>query len=169
MPAGAHLFGEKNGRATGIMFFIVHSVARWHKKAPHERSCFDIGQPAEPVAIQPPGSSPDAEIFMAEVADEADYVGHHQQKIVLVFSAMRHFAEKLKAQGRKVHYLAYGQQAGITGMDDVLSHIADTKAPHKIFVAEPGEYRLDKVLRGWTAPAGTSLAVSYTHLTLPTT
>ncbi|MEC8095575.1 MAG: cryptochrome/photolyase family protein, partial [Pseudomonadota bacterium] len=83
-------------------------------------------------------ASHDAEIFMAEVADEAGYVGHHQQKIVLVFSAMRHFAEKLKAQGRKVHYLAYGQQVGVTSMDDVLSHIADTMAPHKIFVAEPG-------------------------------
>ncbi|MEC8546560.1 MAG: cryptochrome/photolyase family protein [Pseudomonadota bacterium] len=102
----------------------------------------------------------DAEIFMAEVADEAGYVGHHQQKIVLVFSAMRHFAEKLKAQGRKVHYLAYGQQVGVTGLDDVLSHIADTKAPHEIFVAEPGEYRLDKVLRRWAAPSGTSLVIT---------
>ena len=79
-------------------------------------------------------AGPDAEIFMAEVADEADYVGHHQQKIVLVFSAMRHFAEKLKAQGRKVHYLAYGQQAGVTGMDDVLSlsliHISEPTRPY---------------------------------------
>ena len=62
-------------------------------------------------------AGPDAEIFMAEVADEAGYVGHHQQKIILVFSAMRHFAEKLKAQGRKVHYLAYGEHAGLTGME----------------------------------------------------
>ena len=105
-------------------------------------------------------AGPDAEIFMAEVADEAGYVGHHQQKIVLVFSAMRHFAEKLKAKGRKVHYLAYGEQTGLNGMHDVLSHIADTKAPHKIFVTEPGEYRLDKVLRGWAAPAGTSLVIT---------
>ena len=102
----------------------------------------------------------DADIFMAEVADEAGHVGHHQQKIALVFSAMRHFAENLKAQGRKVHYLAYGEQAGLAGMDDVLSHIADTKAPRKIFVAEPSEYRLDKVLRGWAAPAGTSLVIT---------
>ncbi|MEC7155182.1 MAG: cryptochrome/photolyase family protein, partial [Pseudomonadota bacterium] len=105
-------------------------------------------------------AGPDADIFMAEVADEAGYVGHHQQKIALVFSAMRHFAKNLKAQGRKVHYLAYGQQAGVTGMDDVLSHIADTKAPHEIFVAEPGEYRLDKVLRRWAAPSGTSLVIT---------
>ena len=105
-------------------------------------------------------AGPDAEIFMAEVADEAGYVRHHQQKIVLVFSAMRHFAEKLKAQGRKVHYFAYGENPALTGMGDVLNHIADTLAPQKIFVTEPGEYRLDKILRTWSAPAGTSLVIT---------
>ena len=105
-------------------------------------------------------AGPDAEIFMAEVADEAGYVRHHQQKIVLVFSAMRHFAEKLKAQGRKVHYFAYGENSSLTGMGDVLNHIADTLAPQKIFVTEPGEYRLDKILRTWSAPAGTSLVIT---------
>ena len=34
------------------------------------------------------------------------------------------------------------------------------KGTAKIFVAEPGEYRLDKVLRGWAAPAGTSLVIT---------
>ena len=109
-------------------------------------------------SLQAAGS--DAEIFMAEVADEAGYVGHHKQKIVLVFSAMRHFAEKLKAQGRKVHYLAYGEQAALTGMDDVLSHIAETSAPQKIFVTEPSEYRLSEVLRGWAASSDTSLVIT---------
>ena len=109
-------------------------------------------------SLQAAGS--DAEIFMAEVADEAGYVGHHKQKIVLVFSAMRHFAEKLKAQGRKVHYLAYGEQAALTGMDDVLNHIAETSAPQKIFVTEPGEYRLSEVLRGWAARSDTSLVIT---------
>ena len=104
-------------------------------------------------------AGPDAEIFMAEVADEASYVGHHKQKIVLVFSAMRHFAEKLKAQGRTVHYFAYGEKPELTGMGDVLDHIADKTAPEKIFVTEPGEYRLDKILRGWMAPTGPSLVI----------
>ena len=105
-------------------------------------------------------AGPDAEIFMAEVADEASYVGHHKQKIVLVFSAMRHFAEKLRAQGRTVHYFAYGEKPALTGMGDVLDHIADKTAPEKIFVTAPGEYRLDKILRGWVAPAGTSLVIT---------
>ena len=63
---------------------------------------------------------------------------------------------EMKAQGRKVHYLAYGEQAALTGMDDVLSHIAETSAPQKIFVTEPSEYRLSEVLR-----AGRSSTFSY--------
>ena len=105
-------------------------------------------------------AAPDADIFMAEVADEANYVGHHKQKIVLVFSAMRHFAEKLRAQGRKVHYLAYGEHAKLTNMADVLTHICDTLEPQKIYVTEPGEYRLDSVLRGWVPPSGTALTIT---------
>lgn len=36
-------------------------------------------------------------IFMAEVMAEATYVRHHKKKFALVFSAMRHFAEELRA------------------------------------------------------------------------
>ena len=32
-------------------------------------------------------------VLMAEVMAEATYAGHHKKKFVLVFSAMRHFAE----------------------------------------------------------------------------
>ena len=34
-------------------------------------------------------------VFMAEVAEETTYVPHHKQKIALILSAMRHFAEEL--------------------------------------------------------------------------
>ncbi|MEF8834197.1 MAG: cryptochrome/photolyase family protein, partial [Halofilum sp. (in: g-proteobacteria)] len=39
-------------------------------------------------------------VLLAEVAAEATYARHHQQKIALVFAAMRHFAEELRAAGR---------------------------------------------------------------------
>ena len=39
-------------------------------------------------------------ILMAEVMDEAEYVRHHKQKLVLVFSAMRQFAERLQTRAR---------------------------------------------------------------------
>ena len=38
-------------------------------------------------------------VLMAEVAAEAGYADHHKQKLVLVFSAMRHFAAELRAAG----------------------------------------------------------------------
>jgi deoxyribodipyrimidine photolyase-like uncharacterized protein len=36
---------------------------------------------------------------MAEVSDEASYVPHHPKKIAFLFSAMRHFAQKLQQDG----------------------------------------------------------------------
>ena len=42
---------------------------------------------------------------MAEVLDEATYVQHHKKKLVLIFSAMRHFAKALTANGINVDYV----------------------------------------------------------------
>ena len=39
-------------------------------------------------------SKDDTIVLMMEVWDEATYVKHHKQKIVLILSAMRHFAEE---------------------------------------------------------------------------
>ena len=42
---------------------------------------------------------------MAEVHDETKYVRHHKQKLVLVLSAMRHFAASLRAEGMRLDYV----------------------------------------------------------------
>ena len=44
-------------------------------------------------------------VLLAEVAAETDYVPHHPQKIALLFSAMRHFAEALRQRGWRVCYV----------------------------------------------------------------
>ena len=44
-------------------------------------------------------------VLMAEVMEEATYVGHHKKKLAFVFSAMRHFAEELEATGVAVRYV----------------------------------------------------------------
>ena len=44
---------------------------------------------------------------MAEVREEASYVKHHKKKIAFLFSAMRHFANELIAQGFNLHYTQY--------------------------------------------------------------
>ena len=38
-------------------------------------------------------------VLLLEVAAESEHVAHHQQKIVLFLSAIRHFAEDLRARG----------------------------------------------------------------------
>ena len=44
-------------------------------------------------------------VLMAEVRDETRYVRHHKKKIALIFSAMRHFADDLRAAGWRVVYV----------------------------------------------------------------
>ena len=41
-------------------------------------------------------------VLMVEVMEEARYVPHHKQKIVLLLSAMRHFAATLQGRGVRV-------------------------------------------------------------------
>lgn len=44
-------------------------------------------------------------VLLAEVMEEASHVPHHPKKIALIFSAMRHFSEALRARGIQVHYV----------------------------------------------------------------
>jgi deoxyribodipyrimidine photolyase-related protein len=44
-------------------------------------------------------------VLLAEVWEEATYVRHHKQKIAFLFSAMRHFAAELAAEGVAVRYV----------------------------------------------------------------
>ena len=94
-------------------------------------------------------AAPNAHIVMAELADEASYVGHHKQKITLVFSAMRHFAEELRAAGREVTYLAYGDAPQVTSFADLVSYMLATKNFERLYVTAPGEYRLAQEMADW--------------------
>ena len=44
-------------------------------------------------------------VLMVEVDEEATYVRHHKQKLVLVLSAMRHFAMELEKKGIQLDYV----------------------------------------------------------------
>ena len=50
-------------------------------------------------------------VLMVEVHEEAVYVRHHKQKIALVLSAMRHFAEDLRREGVRVDYVRLDDRA----------------------------------------------------------
>jgi len=88
-------------------------------------------------------------IFMAEVREEATSVRHHKQKIVLVLSAMRHFAESLRRDGLTVDYIpldAAGNTGLLTGeVDRALSR----HGAERIIVTEPSEWRVREMIRQW--------------------
>ena len=54
-------------------------------------------------------------IVFAEVTEEANYVRHNRHKIVLFFSAMRHYATRLRDRGFDVIYYHYGD--GVVSAD----------------------------------------------------
>jgi len=92
-------------------------------------------------------------VLLAEVMGECRYVPHHQQKIVLVLSAMRHFAAALRARGLRVDHIAL-DDAGNTG--SLSGEVARAVARHGavgIVATHPGEWRVLEAMRGWDAIA----------------
>lgn len=80
-------------------------------------------------------------ILMVESHEEATYVKHHQQKLVLLFSAMRHFAEHLKVQNWPVLYIPYEDAAQSGGLLDEVQGVLSSQQFQKVVVTFPGEWR----------------------------
>lgn len=91
-------------------------------------------------------------ILMAEVAQEARYVPHHPQKIVLIFSAMRHFALALRARGWQVHYVAFDAADNSGTIVGELQRWRQSLGATQIHVTECGEWRLEQALRDAQLP-----------------
>ena len=88
-------------------------------------------------------------ILMAEVRDEATYVRHHKKKVVLLFSAMRHFAEQLRADGWTVDYHSYDPDSPFTNLYDVVKEACTQHRPAGFVTTECGEWRLHHDIQHW--------------------
>ena len=97
-------------------------------------------------------------VVMAEVSEEAGYVPHHPQKIIFLFSAMRHFADELRAGGWQVDYYRFEQ--GLPSLEAALSASLSQHQAKTILVTQPGEWRLDQQARlQWPSRLGVSVTV----------
>lgn len=81
-------------------------------------------------------------VVMAEVAGEATYVKHHKQKIVLVLSAMRHFAEELREEGVTVDYIRFDDPDNTGSISGELQRAVARHRPAELVITSPGEWRL---------------------------
>ena len=81
-------------------------------------------------------------IIMAEVDAEAEYVKHHPKKIAFIFSAMRHFADTLKASGWRVLYSKIDDPQNSHNIIGEVLRYAEKVEANELFVTKPGEWRL---------------------------
>jgi deoxyribodipyrimidine photolyase-related protein len=104
------------------------------------------------------GALADAEpgdvVLMAEVRGECTYVKHHQKKIVLVLSAMRHFAAELVARGLRVDYVRLNDPENSQTLRGEMLRAVTRHGASRVVVMEAAEWRLTEDMRRWHEIAG---------------
>ncbi|MES2713360.1 MAG: cryptochrome/photolyase family protein [Pseudomonadota bacterium] len=98
-------------------------------------------------------------VLMMEVQDECTYVPHHQQKIVLVLSAMRHFAAELEAKGVRVAYVRLDAEGNTGSFSGEVARAAARLKPERIIATEPGEWRVLQSMRAWQDVTGVAVEI----------
>jgi len=106
-------------------------------------------------------------VWMAEVAGESEHVWSAKPRIVMFLAAMRHFRDRLRAEGLKVEYR---ELAAAARPDEPTTLAAALRAslggkpsrsarPAKLVVVEPGEHRVREALVAAAEQAGIPLEI----------
>lgn len=98
-------------------------------------------------------------LFMCEVLEEATYVKHHPKKIALVFSAMRHFAERLKKKGFNVVYIALDDRDNTGTFTGELARVVAAHNVAHVVVTHPGEYRVLQAFKDFNKQSSCELEI----------
>ena len=92
---------------------------------------------------QHPLLRPDAKdqlVGMMESVPRANHLRYHQQKLTLLYAAMRHHAEALKRAGHQVLYHSLGDDPKNVGYADILAIWIRKHKVREIHLLEPNEY-----------------------------
>ena len=81
-------------------------------------------------------------ILMSELKQEASYANHHKKKLVLIFSAMRHFAQELREQGYQVDYVHYTDPDNSGSFEHEVLRACERHKIQQLVVTEPSEHRV---------------------------
>ena len=90
-------------------------------------------------------------VMLCEVMEEASYVPHHPKKIAFLFSAMRHFAAELEAQGVRVRYVTLNDAENTGSFTGEAARAVKALGVSRLIVTEPGEYRVRNMIKNWEA------------------
>ncbi|PWE18021.1 cryptochrome/photolyase family protein [Marinicauda salina] len=98
-------------------------------------------------------------VVMAEVDTEATYVRHHKKKIAFVFSAMRHFAAELEAEGVRIAYTRIDDPDNTHNLRGEVARALEPGGFDEVVAVEPGEYRLREEMESWPGALGVPVQV----------
>ena len=98
-------------------------------------------------------------VWMAEVDEESTHVWSSKQRIALFLSAMRHFAQALRAAGRPLHYRRLDDPGNRGSLAAELQAALATLAPQRVVMTAPGDWRVWQSLKAVVEAAGLALEV----------
>ncbi|AFW01822.1 deoxyribodipyrimidine photolyase [Gluconobacter oxydans] len=95
-----------------------------------------------------------AVVLLMEVWDEATYVRHHKKKIAFIFSAMRHFAEELRADGWSLDYVTLDDPENTQSFTGEVERAARKYRATSIRTVSGAEYRVFQAQKTWSDNIG---------------
>ena len=110
------------------------------------------------------GLNPDTDwVVMGEFGSDATYVAHHPKKLVLLWSAQRHFRDALRAQGFRVIYNEWGDHPPVFSMTDALVTLRAQHVIDQVILTHPTEWRQWEAIQSWETQLGCPVTVRPDH------
>ncbi|NNE89168.1 MAG: cryptochrome/photolyase family protein [Silicimonas sp.] len=105
-----------------------------------------------------------AKILMVEATDEATYIPQHKMRLVLFFSAMRHFRQALEDEGFDVTYSELTDSDTCASIADELGRQIEAESIERVVCVTPGDARVGAAIKDVCSQAEVELeALDDTH------
>ena len=86
-------------------------------------------------------------VWMAEADQESTHVWTHKQRITIFLAAMRHFRDRLKERGDRVHYTQLDAPKPTRRLSERLGIDLRSLRPDRVIACQPGEWRVQQGLK----------------------
>ncbi len=102
-------------------------------------------------------------VWMAESASEASHVPSTQARIAIFLSAMRHFRAELEAADYPIHYHELELDGPAPSLGELLAAELKNHPPQQVVLVQPGEWRVEQMIREVCDKAGIPIDVRPDH------